>query len=169
MLLNNNLEQTECFPPLQKVFYGWSRLCQSQPANGKWIVRNVSDRVILIAERSTNPSFCIFVFVFCICIFVFIFVYFYPAPGVIIPLKKNIHHLQRPLKILIAPSCLIFIFVELSSLSSDFFLDQQSNGCLGVFWNGSEVNDCQLSYLIWRWLAGAITLLTRRTLCSSVS
>ena len=130
-------------------------MCQSQPANGKWIVRNVSDRVILIAESSTNPSFCIFVFVFCICICVFVFVYFYPAPGVIIglapyleegrvefaiplfnlpPSEENIHHLQRPLKILIAPSCLIFIFVELSSLSSDFFLDQQSNGCLGVFW-----------------------------------
>ena len=126
-------------------------MCQSQPANGKWIVRNVSDRVILIAERSTNPSFCIFVFVFCICIFVF--VYFYPAPGVIIGLApyleegrvelaiplfslppSDIHHLQRSLKILIAPSCLIFIFVELSSLSSDFFLDQQSNGCLGVSW-----------------------------------
>ena len=93
--------------------------------------------------------------------------YFYLAPGVIIglapyleegrvelafplfslpPSEKNIHHLQRSLKILIAPSCLIFIFVELSSLSSDFFLDQQSNGCLGVFWNGSEVNDCSHTF-----------------------
>ena len=132
------------------MFYGWSRLCQSQPANGKWIVRNVSDRVILIAERSTNPSFCIFVFVFCICIFVFVFVYFYLAPGVIIGLAPYLEEgrvelafplfslppsekKQRPLKILIAPSCLIFIFVELSSLSSDFFLDQQSNGCLVSF------------------------------------
>ena len=94
-----------------------------------------------------------FVFVYCICIFVFLFVYFYPAPGVIIGLApyleegrvelafplfslppSDIHHLQRPLKIFIAPSCLIFIFVELSSLSSFFFLDQQSNGYLGVFW-----------------------------------